>query len=274
LYAYDGVLRNVVARLDDSPVVQVNGSQSEMSRGDAVQKAKAEKEGYVIEAASLAALDRAIQDRLDLLSQRIGREKRRAYRGDTYWAKPVPGFGDPRARVLLISLAPAAHGANRTGRVFTGDGPGGSGDFLMAALHRAGFANIPTSRDPDDGLSLQDVFIASAARCAPPDNKPTPEEIANCRVHLDAELTALRRVRIVVALGKIAFDAYLRLLKQRGIAIRPQPAFGHGLAHALPNGQTLIGCYHPSRQNTNTGKLTPRMMDDVFRLTRSAVSRR
>jgi len=203
----------------------------------------------------------------------VARERKKEFREQEYWGKPVPGFGDPRAHVLLVALAPAAHGANRTGRAFTGDGPGGSGDFLMAALHRAGFANIPTSRDPGDGLALHDVFIASAARCAPPDNKPTPEEIANCRVHLDAEVNALPQVRVVVALGKIAFDAYLRLLKQRGIAIRPQPAFGHGLAHALPNGQTLIGCYHPSRQNTNTGKLTPPMIDDVFALARDIIAR-
>jgi uracil-DNA glycosylase family 4 len=201
----------------------------------------------------------------------IARTKRRAYRDEVYWGKPVPGFGDPRARVLLIALAPAAHGANRTGRVFTGDGPGGSGDFLMAALHRAGFANIPTSRHPNDGLALNDAFIAAAARCAPPDNKPTPEEILNCRPHLDAELAALPRIRVVVGLGKIAFDAYLQLLKQRGVTIRPRPAFGHGVMHELPNGQTLIGCYHPSRQNTNTGKLTPPMMDEVFRLTRRAL---
>jgi uracil-DNA glycosylase family 4 len=202
----------------------------------------------------------------------VARVKKRAHRDEIYWGKPVPGFGDPRARVLLIALAPAAHGANRTGRVFTGDGPGGSGDFLMAALHRAGFANIPTSRDPHDGLRLTDAFIAAAARCAPPDNKPTPEEIAHCRVHLDAELAALPRVRVVVALGKIAFDAYLQLLNLRGMSIRPRPAFGHDVRHPLPNGQTLIGCYHPSRQNTNTGKLTPPMMDDVFRATREALS--
>ena len=201
----------------------------------------------------------------------IARTKRPAFRDEVYWGKPVPGFGDPRARVLLIALAPAAHGANRTGRVFTGDGPGGSSDFLMAALHRAGFANIPTSRHPGDGLKLRDAFIAAAARCAPPDNKPTPAEVANCRPHLDAELAALPRIRVVVGLGRIAFDAYLQLLKQRGVAIRPRPAFGHGVIHRLPNGQTLIGCYHPSRQNTNTGKLTARMMDDVFRIARAAL---
>ena len=194
--------------------------------------------------------------RLREYCQRIGREKRRAFRDDTYWAKPVPGFGDPEARVLLIGLAPAAHGANRTGRVFTGDGGGGSGDFLMAAMHRAGFANMPTSQHPQDGLMLTNAFIAAAVRCAPPDNKPRPEEIGNCLPHLDAEIAALPRVRIVVALGKIAFDAYLQLLKTRGIVARPRPQFGHASVTALPNGHTLIGCYHPSRQNTNTGKLT------------------
>jgi uracil-DNA glycosylase family 4 len=209
--------------------------------------------------------------RLRTYCAEIARTKRKAFRDEIYWGKPVPGFGDPRARVLLIALAPAAHGANRTGRVFTGDGPGGSGDFLMGALHRAGFANIPTSRHPGDGLKLRDLFIAAAARCAPPDNKPTPEEIANCRPHLDAELAALPRVRVVVGLGKIAFDAYLRLLKSRGVTLRPRPAFGHGRVHELPSGSLLIGCYHPSRQNTNTGKLTARMMDDVFRRTKRAL---
>ena len=177
---------------------------------------------------------------------------------------PVPAFGSLSARLLIVGLAPAAHGANRTGRVFTGDGAGGSGDFLMAALHRAGFANIPTSHDPGDGLVLRDAFIAAAVRCAPPDNKPTPEEITRCLPHLDAELTALPRVSVVVALGKIGFDAYLQLLKHGGVTVRPRPQFGHGLAHQLPNGQTLFGCYHPSRQNTNTGKLTAQMMSDVF----------
>jgi uracil-DNA glycosylase len=201
----------------------------------------------------------------------VARVKKRAHRDEVYWGKPVPGFGDPRARVLLIALAPAAHGANRTGRVFTGDGPGGSGDFLMAALHRAGFANMPTSRHPDDGLKLADAFIAAAARCAPPDNKPTPQEIVNCRVHLDAEIAVLPRIRVVVALGKIAFDAYLQLLKTHGIVVRPKPIFGHNIAHELPNGQTLVGCYHPSRQNTNTGKLTAPMMDEVFRFAKKAL---
>jgi uracil-DNA glycosylase family 4 len=203
--------------------------------------------------------------RLRTYCQRIALEKRRAFRDEVYWGRPVPGFGDPHARMLLVGLAPAAHGANRTGRVFTGDGVGGSGDFLMSALHRAGFASIPTSHHPSDGLTLTDAFIAAAVRCAPPDNRPTPEEIARCLPHLDAEVAALPRVRVVVALGAIAFDAYLRLLRARGIIVRPRPAFGHASVARLPNGQALVGCYHPSRQNTNTGRLTARMMDAVFR---------
>ena len=210
--------------------------------------------------------------RLRKYCQQIGREKRRAYRDDTYWARPVPGFGDPNARVLIVGLAPAAHGANRTGRVFTGDGVGGSGDFLMSALKRAGFANLATSHHPDDGLALHDAFVLAAVRCAPPANKPTPEEITNCLPHFDAELDALPGISVVVALGKIGFDAYLNLLKHRGLAVRPKPAFGHGVAHKLPNGHTLIGCYHPSRQNTHTGRLTPRMMDDVFRKVRKILA--
>ena len=211
--------------------------------------------------------------RLREYCQRIAREKKRAFRDETYWARPVPGFGDPNARMLLIGLAPAAHGANRTGRVFTGDGVGASGDFLMAALHRAGFANIATSQHVNDGLQLTDAFIAAAVRRAPPDNKPTPEEIARCLPHLDAEIAALPRVGVIVALGKIAFDAYLHLLKTRGVVERPRPQFAHGSIASLSNGQTLIGCYHPSRQNTNTGKLTASMMDDVFRKSRRALTR-
>jgi uracil-DNA glycosylase len=212
--------------------------------------------------------------RLRTYCAEIARVKKRAYRDCTYWGKPVPGFGDPDARLLIVGLAPAAHGANRTGRVFTGDGVGGSGDFLMSALHRAGFANIPTTHTVDDGLTLSDAFIAAAVRCAPPDNKPTTEEIANCLPHLDAEIAALPRIAVVVALGKIGFDAYLQLLKRRGIVVRPRPAFGHAVEHTLPNGQTLIGSYHPSRQNTNTGKLDARMMDQVFRRARRALCSR
>jgi uracil-DNA glycosylase family 4 len=209
--------------------------------------------------------------RLRSYCQHVAREKRRAYRDDTYWGRPVPGFGDPLAHLLIVGLAPAAHGANRTGRVFTGDGVGGSGDFLMAALHRAGFANQTTSHRCDDGLTLRDAFILAAVRCAPPANKPTPEEIANCLPHFDAELNALPNVSVVVALGKIGFDAYLNLLKHRGMLLRPRPAFAHAIRHKLPNGHTLIGCYHPSRQNTHTGKLTAAMMDAVFRKVRGSL---
>jgi uracil-DNA glycosylase family 4 len=204
--------------------------------------------------------------RLRTYCAEIARTRRRAYRDEIYWGKPVPGFGDPHARLLLVGLAPAAHGANRTGRVFTGDGVGGSGDFLMSALHRAGFANIATSHNIGDGLKLRDVFITAAVRCAPPDNKPTPQEIANCLPHLADEMAALPRARVIMALGRIGFDAYLQLLKSLGIVVRPKPRFEHAAAYELPNGHTLIGCYHPSRQNTNTGKLTPRMMDEVLGL--------
>jgi uracil-DNA glycosylase family 4 len=186
----------------------------------------------------------------------------------------VPGFGDPRARVLILGLAPAAHGANRTGRVFTGDGVGGSGDFLMAALYRAGFANIATSHRADDGLRLRDVYIAAAVRCAPPDNKPLPDEIAACADHLDREVAALPRLKVVVALGKIAWDAWLGHLTRKGYAIRPRPSFAHGAVFAMPKVPgaravpgVLLGCFHPSRQNTNTGKVTAEMYDDVFGVT-------
>lgn len=187
--------------------------------------------------------------------------KKAAHRSDEYWGRPVPGFGDPRARVFLLGLAPAAHGANRTGRVFTGEG---SGDFLMAALHRAGFANIPTSQRPDDGLRLTDAYIAAAVRCAPPGNKPLPDEIAACAAHLDAELAALPRVQVVIALGKIAWDAWLQYATRRGHTIRPRPAFGHGEWFAVKGLPSVVGVYHPSRQNTNTGKVTAGMYDAVF----------
>jgi uracil-DNA glycosylase family 4 len=194
----------------------------------------------------------------------VGRVKKAAFRNDVYWARPVPGFGDPHARVLILGLAPAAHGANRTGRVFTGDGIGASGDFLMAALQRAGFSNIATSQRTDDGLQLSDVYIAAAVRCAPPANKPLPEEVERCLPHLIDEVSALKNLQVVVALGKIAWDAWLKLLIARGDALpRPRPAFTPGAAWAN-DGPTLVGAYHPSRQNTNTGLLTPRMYDAVF----------
>ena len=204
-------------------------------------------------------------ERLRSYCRRVATEKKAAHRDEVYWGRPVPGFGDPMARVLVIGLAPAAHGANRTGRVFTGDGPGGSCDFLMRAMYASGFANKPTSRHPGDGLRLEGAYIAAAVRCAPPGNKPTPEEIAACHEHLSAEFGALPRVRVVVALGRIGFDAALRLLAERGIRWRPKPAFGHGLTYRPAKGPSLIGSYHPSRQNTNTGVLTPPMLASVFR---------
>jgi uracil-DNA glycosylase family 4 len=199
-------------------------------------------------------------ERLRTYCERVAREKKAAHRSDVYWGRPVPGFGDPNARVLVLGLAPAAHGANRTGRVFTGDG---SGDFLMAALHRAGFANIPTSRVPDDGLRLKDAYITAAVRCAPPDNKPTPSELAACELHLNAELAVLRRIEVVVTLGKIAFDACWRWLARQGHGVRPKPVFSHGAVYRTA-GPTIVASYHPSRQNTNTGKLTASMLNEVF----------
>jgi uracil-DNA glycosylase len=207
--------------------------------------------------------------RLRTYCQRVAAEKKRAFREDTYWGRPVPGFGDPDARLLIIGLAPAAHGANRTGRVFTGDGGGGSGDFLMTALHRHGFASMPTSQRVDDGLRLIDAYIAAAVRCAPPENKPTVDEIHRCLDHLDAEVAQLPRIRVVVALGRIGFDAWLQLLRRRGARLSPRPPFGHGAVSKLGSGlPDLVGAYHPSRQNTNTGKLTARMMSEVFRTAR------
>jgi uracil-DNA glycosylase family 4 len=213
--------------------------------------------------------------RLRTYCARIASEKKAAHRDDTYWGRPVPGFGDPNARLLLVGLAPAAHGANRTGRVFTGDGTGGSGDFLLSALHAAGFANIPTSRSPDDGLVLRDAYILSAVRCAPPDNKPTPGEIVRCRRHLVAEIAALPRVRVVVALGKIGHDAFLaHVAETHGVRPRPRPAFAHGSEARLGGGlPLLLGCYHPSRQNTNTGKLTAPMMRAVFTHARALLAK-
>jgi len=203
--------------------------------------------------------------------RKVASEKRAAFRNETYWGKPVPGFGDPDARVLLLGLAPAAHGGNRTGRVFTGDGAGGSGDFLMAALHANGFANQPYSRGIDDGLRLHDAWIAAVARCAPPANKPTPAEIANCHPHLRAEIDALPRLRVYVALGRVAFDACWRLLAESGIRPARRPPFIHGAVYRLDNAPAIVASYHPSRQNTHTGKLTAAMIDAVFRKARGLV---
>ena len=194
--------------------------------------------------------------------QKIAAEKRRAYRQWDYWGKPVPGFGDSNARVLIIGLAPGAHGSNRTGRPFTGDA---SGNFMYPVLYETGFANQPTARDRDDGLVLNDLYITAAVRCAPPDNKPLPDELANCIPFLDRELDGLKKVKVIVALGKIAFDACLKYLKRSGaISSRAGYGFGHGAQHTMPNGMTLLASYHPSNQNTNTGKLTRPMFVKIF----------
>ena len=194
---------------------------------------------------------------------RVAREKRRAYRDCDYWGKPVPGFGDPHARLLLIGLAPGAHGANRTGRVFTGDS---SGMFLYKVMYETGFASQPTSTSRDDGLTLIDAYISAAVRCAPPDNKPLPGEIRNCRPYLERELELLKDVRVVVTLGTLAFDAYLTIIRDQGkIAHRADFVFGHDREHDVGPGQPmLISSYHPSQQNTSTGKLTAEMFRAVF----------
>ena len=200
--------------------------------------------------------------RLVAYREKIAAEKRRAYRDWIYWGKPVPGFGDPNARVLVLGLAPGAHGSNRTGRPFTGDA---SGNFMYPVLHETGFANQSTATDRNDGLVLNDLYITAAARCAPPDNKPLPEELANCAPFLDRELDGLKKVKVVVALGKIGFDAYLNYLKRGGIIASRAPfVFGHGAHYPMPNGRILLASYHPSNQNTNTGKLTRAMFVKMF----------
>jgi uracil-DNA glycosylase family 4 len=210
--------------------------------------------------------------RLVAYRERVAQEKRRQYRDEAYWGRPLPAFGDPNARLVIIGLAPAAHGGNRTGRMFTGDS---SGLWLARALHQAGFANQPTSERRDDGFTLHDALITAAVRCAPPDNKPTPGEFATCRGFLIRELRLLRRLTVVVALGKLAFDAYLTARSDMGLVTpRPRPAFGHGAAYALPDGLTLIASYHPSRQNTQTGRLTRPMLSSVFRSARHVLERR
>jgi uracil-DNA glycosylase family 4 len=201
--------------------------------------------------------------------RKIAREKRRAYRDWDYWGKPVPPFGVAQPRLLVVGLAPGAHGANRTGRMFTGDA---SGDWLYRAMHGAGFASQPTSERQGDGLRLIDARVTAAARCAPPDNKPTPRELANCRPFLAEEIAACRRLRVVVALGRIGMDAFLRAWAEAGRPAFPKPPFGHG-AEAACDGVTLLVSYHPSRQNTQTGKLTRAMLDRVFRRARKILAR-
>jgi uracil-DNA glycosylase family 4 len=194
--------------------------------------------------------------RLVAWREQVAAEKRAAFRTDDYWGRPVPGFGDPRARLLLVGLAPAAHGGNRTGRVFTGDR---SGDWVFRALHRAGYANQPTSVRANDGLTLDGAYVAAAVRCAPPANKPTPDEREHCGPYLERELALLPDVRVIVGLGQFAHDVMCRLL-----GIRPKPRFGHGVEADAGDGRTLLGSYHPSQQNTFTGTLTESMFDAVF----------
>jgi len=238
-----------------------------------VISAKLKDEGTA--ASSLAATAAAVTEcfacpRLVEWRERVGREKRRSFRDEEYWARGVPGFGDPAARLLIVGLAPAAHGANRTGRVFTGDR---SGDWLYAALHRAGFANQPHATHRADGLVLNDVWVTASVKCAPPDNLPTPEERENCEPFLVREFEALERARTIVCLGGLAWDRTLRLLAARGVLIpRPRPRFGHAVVVELGD-VVLIGSYHPSQQNTFTGRLTEPMFDDVFALARTAVER-
>jgi uracil-DNA glycosylase family 4 len=225
-----------------------------LGRADGARKALALLHGELIECRACP--------RLVGWREEVARLKVRRFRDWTYWARPVPGFGDPAAGLLILGLAPAAHGANRTGRMFTGDR---SGDFLFAALHRAGFANQGESVRKDDGLSLRDVFIAAPVRCAPPDNKPLPEELERCAGWLDRELALLPRVRVVLALGAIGWDAALRHFARHGVALaKPRPAFSHGAERELRPGLTLLGSYHVSQQNTNTGRLTPAMIDRVL----------
>ena len=192
--------------------------------------------------------------------EQVAREKVARFADQVYWGRPVPGWGDPDAAVLILGLAPAAHGGNRTGRIFTGDR---SGDFLFASLHRTGFANQPTSVSVDDGLRLRDVYIAAVNRCAPPANKPTPEERDRCLPYLEREIRALTSLRVIVALGAFAWDGALRALGALGHAVKPRPRFGH-LAEVRVGPFVLLGCFHPSQQNTFTGKLTAAMLNEVF----------
>jgi|SRR5579864_4171547 len=201
--------------------------------------------------------------RLVAYREQVAREKRRAYLSWDYWGKPVPGFGDPNARVLIMGLAPGAHGSNRTGRPFTGDA---SGNFMYPVLYETGFASQATATDRDDGLTLKNLYITAAVRCAPPDNKPSPQELAECSQFLDREIAGLARVKVVVALGKIGFDAYLNYWKRRGmLTSRKSYLFKHGVSYRLSDGKVLLASYHPSNQNTQTGKLTRKMFVEIFK---------
>jgi uracil-DNA glycosylase len=216
----------------------------------------------------LTALNREVVSctrcpRLVKYREQVARVKRRAYLDCEYWGKPVPGFGDPNARVLILGLAPGAHGSNRTGRPFTGDA---SGKFMYPVLYETGFANQPNATDRNDGLELKDLYITAAVRCAPPGNKPLPQELANCAPFLDREMSGLKQVKVVVALGKIGFDAYLSHLKRHNMLPKRQPyLFRHGASYRMPDGKVLLASYHPSNQNTQTGKLTRQMFIEIFK---------
>lgn len=207
--------------------------------------------------------------RLVEFREEIARTKKKQFQEDIYWGKPVPSFGDPKARMMIVGLAPAPHGSNRTGRMFTGDGTDGMGssDFLMRALHAVGYANQPTSQHIKDGLKFTDAYMTAIVRCAPPGNKPTSQEIQTCSAYLHEELELMKNVKVIVALGKLAFDQLLKTFQSQGAEVaKPRPQFGHGVE--VPLGDTfpiLIGSYHPSRQNTQTGKLSEKMLQDVFK---------
>lgn len=227
--------------------------------------------------ATLEALNQRIVQcdrcpRLRAWCAEVARVRRRAYRDQVYWGRPVPSFGDPAARVLLLGLAPGAHGSNRTGRPFTGDG---SGDFLYPVLYEAGFASQPIARSLDDGMRLRDLWITSVGRCAPPGNKPTPAELLNCATWLDQEIALLTWLRVVVCLGQIAWNGYLQHLRRRGHSVRTADyPFRHSAQYTMPDGITLLASYHPSLQNTNTGRLTREMFLDIFARARQIASQR
>ncbi len=255
-----GILLSLGQRYGDSIHVQPPGGNRSLCLGAVPVHDREATEGLTTPLQQLEqrVVDCRLCPRLVQWREQVAREKRAAFRDEEYWGRPAPGFGDPAARVYVLGLAPAAHGANRTGRVFTGDR---SGDWLFAAMHRAGFANQPTSVSRDDGLRLHGAWVAAAVRCAPPANKPTPTERDTCLPYAREELELLGDVRVVVCLGAFAWDAALRL---EAIPARPKPRFGHGAEAATASGRTLLGCFHPSQQNTFTGRLTEPMLDEIF----------
>ncbi len=235
-----------------------------MRAGKRLPSIRATEAGVI---ADLAAVSRDVIacercPRLRAYGAEVARVKRKAYAGEAYWSRPVPGFGDPSAWLLIVGLAPGAHGSNRTGRMFTGDR---SGDWLYGELHHQGLASGPRSVHREDGLTLRGAYISAAARCAPPDNKPTPGELDHCREYLAREMSALRNVRVRLLLGRIAFDAFSKARRELGLPdLEPRPAFAHGASTALPEGGFLLSSYHPSQQNTSTGRLTAAMWRGVF----------